>query len=49
MRFAELFCLTDKTEKTRLRTDQTGMEQIIKLNDKEEAIPAYLKKRPDST
>ena len=35
-----------KTDQT---TDQTGTNLSVKLNDKEEAILAYIQKKPDST
>ena len=40
---------TDQTANQTKNTDQTGTNLSVKLNDKEEAILAYIQKKPDST
>lgn len=41
--------ITDQTANQTKNTDQTETDLPVKLNDKEEAILAYIKKKPDST
>ena len=40
---------TDQTANQTKNTDQTGTNLPVTLNDKEEAILAYIQKKPDST